>query len=126
MSLLSAIGKFGRWIWQKTFGRKKILDRREVARILKEEEEPTFFIGVTVKHTKEPQLMPMYQLGVVFDLVDEKTGEIQTGIEGWSRVYSVQDYEVMFNEAMRYAQAIAGGSNWVIEEVVSREWIEYA
>lgn len=131
MGLLSWIGS-GIWSGLKSiggvvreviFGRKRKI--REVSRIAKEA-PPPFYIPTTVKHTKVRQPIPMYQLGVVFDLVHEKTGRVQRGIEGWSRTRSVRNYDDMFNEALRYAQGIAGGSNWLIQEIVSTEWIEYA
>jgi hypothetical protein len=79
-------------------------------------------ISIDLRKSREARITPMWQLCVIMDMKDEKTGEIREGMEGYSYAHASKNFTKAYEEAVRYAQAAAGGSNWYVTRIVSTSW----
>ena len=66
-----------------------------------------------------------YQLYILGIFKDEKIKQISLPTEGFSYVRPKKDYKKSFEECIRFAQAILGGSNWKLIKILKKEWIRF-
>lgn len=111
---------------QVVYERKRLSEYLSAYKRKAEARRQLLKIPVTIKHTLIVQPEPMWQLGCTFDMKDTKTHEVKLGIEGWSKTHRSKDYFVCFDECVKHAQGIAGGTNWEVTRVVNRKWVKYA
>lgn len=76
----------------------------------------------------KPSRRSKYQLKLIADYGNEKTGEIREKITSFSYVTKygeLPDKSRMLNEAVNYAQAHLGGSSWFLIKIRQRQYIKW-
>ncbi|MBU1148373.1 MAG: hypothetical protein KKD11_08500 [Candidatus Omnitrophica bacterium] len=78
----------------------------------------------SVRVIKARQDTTRFQLKILAKFRNEKTKETRFQ-NGFSFAYLVIDKDIMTGEAVREAQSKLGGSNWLLQRIISRQIIEY-
>jgi len=87
--------------------------------------------GITTSFTTATLNVYDYDVeeGKWFEVSKDESGEVYVWVyvkqKGHSYVHSQKEYEECFEEAIREAKGVLGGTNWELVEVIREEWYRF-